>query len=463
MTVKRYDVICLGAGSATETAVEPLLAADRSVAVIEAHRFGGECSYVACMPSKALLYSAHVRTLIARSGDLGAGEARSEEHGAAFAAAAARRGRITHHRSDVDVTHHLESLGATLIRGRGRLVGPGLVEVGGERYEYGDLIINTGSHPTIPSIEGLDSVMYWTSDVALSSNELPASLVVLGGSAVGCELAQIYARFGSAVTIVETASQLLPHEDPSVAALLAGVLRADGVTLHLDAAVEGASEDSSGCHLRLADGRFVTATRLLLATGRHPTAADIGLEHIGAVLVDGAIGVDPHCRVSGQDHVWAAGDVTAIAPFTHTANYQARVIVGNLIGRPATADYRSIPHAVYTDPSVAGVGMMEPTAEENGVRTLSAASDLSALARASVEDLQVGRIVLVADRERGVLCGASAIGPQAETLIGMAQLAIHAEIPLVTLAQLVYPFPSWTEGYTGAIRDLASGCSQDSL
>jgi len=460
MPVENFDVVFIGSGSATATAVDPLRAAGKSVAVIEQGRVGGECSYVACIPSKTMLYSAHVRSLARRAGELGASASTVSlgDGAAAFARAAARRDRIAHDRSDAGAARRFEALGATVIRGRGRITAPGVVQAGGEQFGYQDLVFNTGSQPTIPAIDGLAGAGYWTSDVALSSRELPPSLVILGGSAVGCELAQVYARFGCSVTVIESAAHLLPHEDPSVAALLADVLRADGITLVLGAAADQALQGTDGVRLRLAGGDVISAARLLVATGRHPSSADLGLEAIGVHQGDGAIEIDEHCRVAGQEHVWAAGDVTAIAPFTHTANYQARVIVDNLLGGDQDTDYRAIPRVVYTDPSVASVGLTGQDACQQGIDAVSAASDLTTMARAPVEDMRHGRLVLIADRTHQVLCGASAIGPQAESLLGEAVLAIQAQIPLAALTKVIHPFPSWGEAYQAPIRSLLSSC-----
>ncbi len=451
----RFDVIVLGAGSAGMGAARLLAAAGRSVAVVEAGRVGGECPFVSCVPSKALLRSAEVRHLLGRAMDLGAvaEDPAPASGGAAFLRATRRRDEIVHGRDDAAKVAELDDLGVYLVRGRGKVVADGVVEVDGARYGYGDLIVSTGSSPVRPRVTGLSEVPTWTSDEALSAAERPASMVVLGGGAAGCELAQIYARFGTRVTLIERASQLLGSEEPSVARLLAEALRGDGIDVRLSAALSSAHLHGDGARLRLEDGAELDCDRVLVAAGRSPNVAGIGLDALGVAVGAGGLAVDEACRVEGQAHVWAAGDVTAVAPCTHTANYQASIIAANLIGGAATADYRAIPRAVYTDPPVASVGMHEAIAAIRGIRVITGALDLDGLARSST-DGEGGRLVVTADRSRGVVIGAAAIGPHADEWIGEASLAIHAEIRLGVLVGLVHLFPTFSEAYGRLFRQL---------
>jgi pyruvate/2-oxoglutarate dehydrogenase complex dihydrolipoamide dehydrogenase (E3) component len=452
-----FDVVVLGAGSAGEWVARELAAAGRRVAAVEAARVGGECEYVACMPSKALLSSAAARAAARRLPDLaGAGSApRLDGDDAAYRAAVKHRDEAAAHRDDRDSAAELTGGGVVLLRGRGVVVRPGVVVVDGQELGFTDLVIGTGSTPVRPPVDGLADIPTWTSDEALSSAERPASLVIMGGGAVGCELAQVYARFGCAVTLVEAGNQLAGDEEPSIAALLAEVLRADGVDLRLRVQVERAEAEGGAARLHLSDGAVVRADRVLLATGRRPTTDDLGLDVLGIEPGDaGELRTDERCRVVGQDHVWAAGDVTGIAPFTHTANYQARVIVDNLLGRERVADYRAIPRAVYTDPAVASVGLTVEQAREQGMEAVTAAMDLREVARAGVEDVRWGRLVLTADRAAGVLVGAAAIGPHADEWLGEAVLAVRARVPLAVLADLVHAFPTFGEGYEVPLREL---------
>lgn len=458
--MSRVDVLVLGVGSAGEWIWSQV--PDRRIAVVEAGRVGGECPFVACVPSKALLHSAHVRRLVAQAHEHGAVGAPLSpgDPASAFAAAVARRDRISDNRDDSDNAAAVTAAGVELYRGFGRIVAPGRVRVdlaagGSVELDYGELVISTGSRASVPPIPGLDQVPTWRSDEALSSAELPASLIVLGGGAVGCELAQVYASFGTRVTLLEAQEHLLPAEEPFLGQTLARVLAAEGLDVRVATRARAARPGGPGALLELTDSTTVEAERVLVATGRTPWVEGIGLEALGLTPDPAGLAVDASCRVVGVEHVWAAGDVTGIAPFTHTANYQARVLVTNLRGGQARADYRAIPRAVYTDPPVAAVGLTAAAARAAGLTVASAGLDLRQTGRAGTEGVETGRVELLADRGRGVLVGAAAIGPGADEWIGEAALAIRAEVPLDLLAEVVHPFPTYAEAYEPPLRSLA--------
>jgi pyruvate/2-oxoglutarate dehydrogenase complex dihydrolipoamide dehydrogenase (E3) component len=442
--METYDVVVLGCGSAGEAVARETAKAGRSVLAVEAGRVGGECAYVACMPSKSLLRSASVRRLIPAAPDLGAASVRPEldPDGAAWAVAVARRDQVSDHRDDTDAGNALEKDGVRVVRGRGRLHEPGVVLVDGTPYGYRDLAITTGSTPSSPPVEGLDAVPTWTSDEALSSPDRPDRLAILGGGPVGCELAQAYAAFGVDVTVVETAERLLMSEPPRVGELVAQTLQSNGVDVRTGVTATRASADG-GVRLSLDGGGTVAADRVLVATGREPDTGGLGLDAIG---ID-SVKTDARCAVEGAEHVWAAGDVTEVAPFTHTAAYQGWVIAGNLLGEPRYADYSAIPRVVYTDPAVACVG------RDDG--DLSAEADLGETARAQAEGSGPGWLKLVADRATGVLVGAYAVAPHADEMLGFATLAIRTRVPVRLLAEVVQPFPTFSEAYGGLLRDLA--------
>ena len=453
-----FDVVVLGGGSAGESIATSLAQAGRRVALVEALRVGGECPYVACMPSKAMLRSAQARVDARTITDLGgAGRALDlDEDAAAFRAAVARRDDISEHRDDGATAGELTKAGVELVRGRGRVIAPGVVEADGRRLGWTDLVVATGSSPVVPDLPGLADVPTWTSDEALSAQERPDSLLVLGGGAVGCELAQVHARFGVRTTLVESGPQLAGKEEPSIAALLAEALRADGVDVRLETTAERFELTADGlARAHLSGGGRVDVQRVLVAVGRTPTLP-AGLELLGVQAQDsGALDVDPSCRVVGAQHIWAAGDVTGEAPYTHTANYQAAVITANLLGGDRTADYSAIPRAVYTEPAVASVGMDEATAAGAGIAAASASMDLGEVARAATEGAGGGRLVLTADLARGVLVGAAAIGPRADEWLSEAVLAIRARVPLAVLADVVHAFPTFGEAYEPPLRELA--------
>jgi pyruvate/2-oxoglutarate dehydrogenase complex dihydrolipoamide dehydrogenase (E3) component len=466
-----FDVVVLGAGSAGEWVAGGVADRGKSVALVEPLRVGGECPYVACIPSKAMLASAHARAQARRLAGLGgaAGPPALGADRAAFGAAVRRRDDLSHHGDDSGAADSITGRGVTLLRGAGRITGPGRVtvdspetggtEIGYGEIGYGDLVVATGSSPVIPPIDGLAGVPAWTSDQALTAPDYPASLIILGGGAVGCELAQAYAGFGVAVTLVDPGEHVAGDEDEAVAAGLAAVLRAGGISVRTGtSAVKAEPGRDGGARVLLDDGSAVEADRIILAAGRAPATAGLGLEAIGVTPGEsGALSVDEHCRVTGQPHVWAAGDVTGLAPYTHGANYQARVVTGNLLGGGATADYRAIPRVIYTEPPLAAVGLTGPQARADGLDVATATADLSELARVHTDGTAGGRLVLVADRARGVLVGASALGPGADSWIMEAVVAIRGQVPLSVLADVVHPFPTFAQAYEVPLRELAAG------
>lgn len=449
--MEELDVVVLGAGSAGEDVARALAGAGRSVALVEAGLVGGECPYLACMPAKAMLRSAAVRAHAPDLEALGAVVERGDGVDA-YRLAAGRRDEIAEHRDDSEAATSLQEAGVLLVRGRGRVTRPGVVDVDGRELGWQDLVVATGSTAIVPPLPGLDAAPTWTSDQALTATERPASLLVLGGGAVGCELAQVHARFGTRVVLVDTADQLLGREEASIARLLEQVLRDDGVDVRLGVGLDSAEAADGGALCRLSDGSRLQVERVLVATGREPATKDLGLDVLGVTPGEkGELEVDERCRVT--DRVWAAGDVTGVAPYTHTAGYQARVVAANLLGEDRVADYRAIPRAVYTDPPVASVGMDAKTAEQQGISARTAVMDLAEVARTSTEGTGGGRLVLTA--ADGLLIGAAAIGPHADEWLSEAALAIRARVPLSVLADVVHAFPTFGEAYEPPLRELA--------
>ena len=456
-----FDVAVLGAGSAGQNIATAVAKQGRRVALVEANRVGGECEYVACIPSKSLLRSAQARHEAAHLTGVGAATVNPnlDLDSDAYAAAVGRRDRLSHYRIDTAAAAEAVHCGISLIRGKGHVVAPGVISVNGRRLRYVDLVIATGSVPSIPDIEGLEGVPTWTSDEALSEPMLPGSLLVLGGGAVGCEAAQLYARFGVRVVLVEPNLQLLGPEQPDVAARLADVLRESGVDVRLGCRPQRFEPSPTGAHVRLSDGSRIEVQRVFLATGRKPTTHGLGLERLGIDARE-ALDIDHHGRVKGTDSVWAAGDVTGKDPYTHTASYLARIVAANLLGGDERADMRAIPRVVYTDPPVASVGLDEQHARDAGVDPVVASADLGDVPRNNTDGTSGGLLVLTADRHRGVLIGAAAIGPAVDHWLGEAVLAIRAELPLKVLADVVHAFPTMATAYEPLTQNLAAHCEQ---
>lgn len=434
-----FDVVVLGGGTAGSLVAAEAARAGRSVALVDAGLVGGESPYLACIPSKSLLQSA-------RRGE-------TWEH------AVARRDEVAGHLDDSAAVTQLTAAGVTLLRGTGRISKPGEMKVTGTHpvtLRYADLVIATGSEPVAPPAEGLTDVPVWTSAEALTCPDLPRRLIVLGGGPVGCELTQIYASFGSQVTLAEAESQLLPDEAPFTGEILADALRRTGADLRLGSPVVKAETLDAGLALTLGDGTRLEGDRVLLAAGRRPRLTGLGLEKLGIEpTAAGALPVTPSCRVA--DRVWAAGDVTGLGAYTHAARYQERIVAANILGGSRTADYRAIPRAVYTTPSVYAVGLSPRHAASAGVRLITAGRDLADTARAAVEDDDRGRVELYADADRGeFLVGAAAVGPYAEEWMGEIALAIRAAVPLDVLADAVRAFPAYGEALESPLRELAS-------
>jgi dihydrolipoamide dehydrogenase len=462
----QFDVVVFGGGTAGAHVASEVARSGRTAAVVEAGLVGGECPYLACMPSKSLLQSA-------RRGE-------TWEH------AVARRDEVTGHLDDAAAAARLTEIGVTLIRGTARVSKPGMIEVvpiptpsrprdgrsanAGEAavtsLGYTELVIATGSEPVAPPVEGLTDIPAWTSAEALSCPDLPRRLIVLGGGSIGCELAQIFAAFGSQVTLIEAADHVLPDEAQFAGEILADGLRRTGADVRLGSAAVKAETTDSGLALTLADGSRIEADRVLLATGRRPRLSGLRLDKLGVEIGPGmALAVDAACRViltaeagrnrgKNSGHVWAAGDVTGVAAYTHTASYQARIVAANILGGHREADYRGIPRVVYTSPSVYTVGLSPARGAAAGLGLLTAGFDLAEAARATVEDDDRGRVELYAD-SAGVLVGAAAVGLYAEEWMSEIALAIRAAIPLAVLADVVHAFPTYGAAMEPALRELA--------
>src|SRR5271170_2634845 len=433
-----FDVVVLGGGTAGVHVATEVIRGGKSVALVEAGLIGGESAYLADLPSNSLLLAA--------------------SQGVAWEDAVARRNEVTGGLDDSGPALRLAEAGVTVIRGTGRITGPGTVEValapdreshregGTTALAYTDLVIATGCEPVAPPIEGLGDIPTWTTAQGLLSPDLPRRLLVLGGGPAGCELAQIFAAFGSQVTLIEADAGLLPGEAAFAGEILAAALRRAGVEIFLGSPATKAERTPDGLTLALEDGTRIDADRLLLATGRRPRLTGLGLDALGITVAPGqALPTTTACQVI--DGVWAAGDVTGIT-HTHASRYQAGVVAANLLGQSREADYSAIPRCVYTAPSVYAVG--EPARAGLSVARVP----LSDTVRGRLGRDDLGRLELYA--ADGVLVGAVAVGPDAATWMAEVTLAIRAKIPVTVLADVVHAFPTYGEALQAAFRELAA-------
>jgi pyruvate/2-oxoglutarate dehydrogenase complex dihydrolipoamide dehydrogenase (E3) component len=349
----------------------------------------------------------------------------------------------------------LEATGAKLIRGVGKLLDTRTVEVGGERLVAKHaVVIANGGTAAIPPIPGLDKVDFWTNRQAAVPRELPASLAVLGGGAVGVELAQAFARLGSKVTVIEAGPRLLGLEEPEAGAALLPHLKEDGITVLVGDSAVGVEKTSGGVVVRLKSGASVEASRLLVATGRRPNAE--AWQESGVPKTErGWLKVDP-ATLEVSSGVYGAGDVTGLGGFTHLAYYHGQVVARRLRGEDARADHTAVPRVTFTDPEAASVGLSEAAARSSGIDVAVSTTDPAETARGYIHDFHGGTLKLVADRKRGVLVGATMVTPRAGEILGELLLAVKAGTPVRTLADLIHPFPAFNRVLGAVLGDLAT-------
>ena len=449
---QEFDVVCLGGGVAGEAIAGGLQDSGLSLAVVERELVGGECPYWGCVPSKTLLRSGETLEEAGRARVLAASRVEWELD---FPKVSKRVYWMARDLDDTKPAAAMEATGAKLIRGEGKLIDPRTVEVGGERLVARHaVVVANGGTAAIPPIPGLDTVEYWTNRQATLPRERPETLAVLGGGAVGVELAQAFARFGSKVTVVEAGPRFLALEEPEAGAALRPHLEADGITVLVGDQCIGIEKKDGGVVLRLKSGASVAAARLLVATGRRANAEawmDAGL----ARTERGWLKVDP-ATLQAQPGVYGAGDVTGLGGFTHLAYYHGQVVARRLRGEDARADHTAVPRVTFTDPEVASVGLSEAAARDRGLDVVTASTDPAETARGYIHDFHGGALKLIGDRGRGVLVGATLVTPRAGEILGELVLALKVGTPLQTLADVIHPFPAFNRVLGAVLQDLAA-------
>lgn len=455
MTVETADAIVIGMGPGGEDVATRLAKAGLSVVGVEGRLVGGECPYYACVPTKMMIRAANTLA-----------EARRVNGLAGFAVARPDWGRVaarirteaTDNWDDTVAVERFEKAGGHFVRGWGRITNPGEVTVttsSGSRVVHAAraIVLNPGSAPMIPPIPGLDETPYWTNRDAVAATEVPESLIVIGGGPVASEFAQVFARFGADVTML-VRSRLLPRDEPQAGTLLADVFTTEGIAVRTGVEATKVGHDGRRFTVRIDDGDVGRAERLLVATGRQTDLVALGVGTVGINEQAATIPVDERMRAA--DGVWAIGDVTGHGAFTHVSMYQARIAANDILGQPTDSGrYRAVPRVTFTDPEVGSIGLTEAAARAAGIPVQIGMAQIPSSARGWIHKAgNDGFVKLVADRASGVLVGATSVGPAGgEVLAGLA-VAVHAQVPIRELRQMIYAYPTFHRSIETALNDL---------
>lgn len=446
------DVVVMGLGPGGEYAAQKLAEAGLSVVGVERHLVGGECPFYGCIPSKMVIRGADLVGEVGHADRL-AGPAHVTPDWSLVATRI--RKQATADWSDDSHVERLEGAGVRVVRGKARLLGPGRVAVGEgpEIRAARGVVLNTGTDPAAPPVEGLEATPYLTNREVFALTELPATLAVVGGGPIGLELAQALSRYGVAVTVLEMADRILAVEEPETSELMTRLLRDEGIDLRPGVTIARVDHEAGRFVVDLG-GETLRVDQLLVAAGRIPNLRGIGLETVGLDAEAKSVATDERMRAG--DRLWAVGDITGKGAYTHVSMYQAAVAVRDLLGEDGPwADYRAVSRVTFTDPEVGSVGLTEAAARERGLTVTTGRADLPESSRGWIHQAgNDGLIKLVADADRGVLVGATSVGPSGGEVLGLLAAAVHAEIPVATLRTMHFAYPTFHRAVEVALDPL---------
>ncbi|MDQ2814922.1 MAG: NAD(P)/FAD-dependent oxidoreductase [Actinomycetota bacterium] len=451
------DVVVIGMGPGGEYAAGTLAEAGLHVTGVESRLVGGECPYYGCVPSKMMIRAGN---LIAETRRV-PGMAGTSTVTPDWSPVALRiREEATDSWNDKKAADRFTGKGGHLVRGFGEITGPGEVTVSTEQGRQvfaarKGIVVASGTAPAIPPVDGLAETPYWTNRDIVQAEQVPESLIVLGGGAIGSEFAQVFARFGAAVTVIEAAGRLLSFEEPEASELIERIFSAEGITVRTGAPAERVSHDGTRFTVHL-EGSPVTAERLLVATGRRLGLTALGVAAVG--LDAGAHSIPTDGWMRAAEGVWALGDVTGKGAFTHMSMYQADIVVRDILGQGGEqADYRAVPRVTFTDPEIGSVGQTEEQARAAGLRVRTGVSQIPASARGWIHKAgNDGFIKIIEDAERSVLVGATSAGPYGGEVLAALQVAVRAEVPVATLRNMPYAYPTFYRAIGDALANLQS-------